>query len=225
MSKFINIVKEAYEKAEKGISKISEDIVKLDGMSGTKTRHFYNNVVSMDDARYLEIGTWKGSTVCAAMYGNKATVTCIDNWSNFGGPKQEFLDKFNKFKGENNAKYIENDCFKVDVSSIPKINIYLYDGSHARDEHYLALEHYYDCLDDTFIFIVDDWNWRGVREATVNSIRDLDLTVLYEKEITVGPAPNHTISYEPSYSIDTATCDWDGWWNGIYFAVLQKKQY
>ena len=29
----------------------------MEGMSGKKPRHFYNNVCSMNDARYLEIGT------------------------------------------------------------------------------------------------------------------------------------------------------------------------
>lgn len=32
----------------------------MDGMSGIKTRHFYNNLLNYYDARYLEIGTWKG---------------------------------------------------------------------------------------------------------------------------------------------------------------------
>jgi len=91
--------------------KITNEIINIDGMSGTKTRHFYNNLLNTEDVRYLEIGTWKGSSVCSAMCGNKATVVCIDNWSEFGGPKAEFLINFEKFKGENNATFIENDCF------------------------------------------------------------------------------------------------------------------
>ena len=37
-------------------------------MTGIKTRHFYNNILNTDDARYLEIGAWKGSSICSAMY-------------------------------------------------------------------------------------------------------------------------------------------------------------
>ena len=29
----------------------------MDGMTGKKTRHFYNNLLNTEDARYLEIGT------------------------------------------------------------------------------------------------------------------------------------------------------------------------
>ena len=100
-------VEYAFEKAEKNESKITEGILNMDGMSGKKTRHFYNNLLNKVDARYLEIGTWKGSSVCSAMCGNKGKVICIDNWSEFGGPKDEFLTNFNLYKGENDARFIE----------------------------------------------------------------------------------------------------------------------
>jgi hypothetical protein len=207
---WINVVDLAFNHAEQNISKISQEIIDLEGMSGLKTQHFYNNLLEMNDARYLEIGVWKGSTVCAAMYGNKAKVTCIDNWSEFGGPKEEFLINFNKFKGLNDAFFIEQDCFATDVSTLGKYNIYMYDGNHDIDNHYRALSHFYDCLDDIFIYIVDDWNWLQVREGTMSAINNLKLNILFEKAIRL------TNDNSTTYSKDT-------WWNGIYVAVLQKK--
>ena len=121
-----NLVEKAFKNAENNISKITNDIINMEGMSGKKTRHFYNNLLNTEDARYLEIGTWKGSSVCSAMCNNKAKVICIDNWSEFGGPKNEFLINFEKFKGKNDATFIENDCYKVDVSILPNFNIYMY---------------------------------------------------------------------------------------------------
>ena len=205
-------IEKSLENAEKNISKITNDIINIKGMSGIKTRHFYNNLLNIEDARYLEIGTWKGSSVCSAMYGNKATVICIDNWSEFGGPKQEFIQNFTKFKGENKAYFIENDCFNVDIKKLPKFNIYMYDGNHTNESHYKALIHYYNSLDDTFIFIVDDWNWKDVREGTINSIKKLNLKVLYEKEIRL--TWDESVTPEPALS--------QTWWNGIYIAILQK---
>jgi hypothetical protein len=212
METYKNHINNCFQKAENNISKITDDIINLDGMTGTKTRHFYNNVLSMDDARYLEIGTWKGSSVCSAMFGNKAKVVCIDNWSEFGGPKQEFLSNFNKYKGENDATFIENDCFKVDISSLPKFNVYMYDGNHTDESHFKALTHYYDCLDDTFILIVDDWNWQAVRDGTKNAIEKLNLKVLHKIEIRLTYNDSHT-----PINIAKTT-----WWNGIYVAILQK---
>ena len=200
-------VRNAFENAEKGISKINSGILSMDGMTGKKTRHFYNNLLNKEDARYLEIGTWKGSSVCSAMCGNKATVVCIDNWSQFGGPKNEFLANFNTYKGENNASFIEHDCYTLDTSILPKFNIYMYDGLHNKEDHYNALVHYYACLDDVFVFVVDDWNWVHVREGTFESFEKLNLSVLYEKEINT----------EYNGVVDT-------WWNGIYVAILQKQK-
>lgn len=208
MSTFLELkqhVELAFENAEKGESKITDGILNIDGMSGKKTRHFYNNLLNKADARYLEIGTWKGSSVCSAMCGNKAKVVCIDNWSEFGGPKKEFLTNFNTYKGENEASFIEQDCYKIDISQFPKFNIYMYDGNHSKDSHYKALVHYYNYLDDMFVFIVDDWNWKDVRDGTHESFKKLKLSVLYEKEIYTRTNSTHAT-----------------WWNGIYVAILKK---
>jgi hypothetical protein len=213
MEIYKNIIDLAFKNAINNTSKITDAIINMEGMSGTMTRHFYNNLLNNDDMRYLEIGTWKGSSVCSAMCNNKATVVCIDNWSEFGGPKNEFLINYEKFKGENDAKFIENDCFKVDISTLPKFNIYMYDGNHTNQSHYKALLHYYNCLDDIFIYIVDDWNWKDVRDGTINSIKDLNLEVLYEKECRLTSDNSHT-----PINIAKRT-----WWNGIYIAILQKK--
>lgn len=212
MDFYKKLIESSFEKANNHQSKINNDIIKLDGMTGTKTRHFYNNLLNFADARYLEVGTWKGSSVCSAMFGNNATVLCIDNWSEFGGPKNEFINNFEKFKGRNNATFIEKNCFYVDTSNLSKFNIYLYDGNHSAISHYLALNHYFKCLDDIFIFIVDDWNWPDVRKGTKDSIDQLNLTILYEKEIRLTNDDTHTP--QPLAS--------ETWWNGLYVAILQK---
>jgi hypothetical protein len=214
MEIYKTLVETAFQNAENNISKITEDIINMDGMSGIKTRHFYNNLLNTENARYLEIGTWKGSSVCSAMCGNEARVVCIDNWSEFGGPKSEFLVNFEKFKGKNDATFIEDDCYKVDVSLLPKFNIYMYDGNHTHESHYNALTHYYNCLDDVFIFIVDDWNWKYVRDGTIDSIKKLEFNILYEKSIRTTNDDTHPESGSPEQK---------AWHNGIYVAIFQKN--
>lgn len=78
--------------------------------------------------------------------------------------------------------------------------------------HHKALEHFYGCLDDMFIFIVDDWNWQSVRDGTTSCIKSLGFTVLYEKEIRLTWDNSHT----PEKLAKTT------WHNGIYVALLQK---
>jgi hypothetical protein len=206
-------VETAFQNAENNISKITNDIITMEGMSGTKTRHFYNNLLNIEDARYLEIGTWKGSSVCSAMCGNKANVVCIDNFSEFGNVKNEFLVNFEKFKGNNYATFIESNCYDIDISRLQKFNIYMYDGNHTNENHYNALLHFYNSLDDTFIFVVDDWNWESVRGGTTSSIKKLNFKILYEKEIRLTWDDSHTPHPQST----------DTWWNGMYVAILQKQ--
>lgn len=200
-------------KANNYESKITTELINMDGMTGKKTRHFYNNLLNFVDARYLEIGVWKGSSVCSAMYKNKASITCIDNWSEFENPRNECINNINNFKGENIVSIIEEDCFNIDISKLSKFNIYIYDGAHDYESHYKALTYFYNCLDDLFILIIDDWNWENVRNGTIDAIKNLKLNIIHEEEIRLTYDNSHT-------NIEIAK---ETWWNGIYIALLQKN--
>lgn len=202
--KYIDHVEKAGVDAEKCRSKCSTDIMDLDGMSGVFTRHFYNNVVSMENTRYLEIGTWKGSSTCSAMFGNEADVVCVDNWSEFGDVKKDFLENVEKFKGANKLTIVEKDAFTTTASDFPhKFNIYLYDGHHSIESHEKSLTHLIDAMDDVFIFMVDDWGWGDSQTGTHQALAKLGLVVEYEKSYA-----------EPGGG--------SGWWNGCGVYVLRK---
>jgi hypothetical protein len=213
MSTLHTHLKVSFENAQKDESKCSQEILGLEGASGARTRHFYNNLLSIKDISYLEIGMWKGSTLCAAMYKNTATVVGIDNWSEFGGPKLEFLTNLNTFKGENNVRIIEEDCFLVDTSTLPKFNVYMYDGEHSEESHYKALTHFISAMDKEFIYVCDDWNWEQVRNGTQRAIRDLELLIVYDIEIRLTNDNSHTPEDHSELKI---------WHNGMYACLLRK---
>ena len=79
----------------------------------------------MDDTRYLEIGTWKGTSLCSAMCNNKITCVAIDNWSEFGANLVVLKESF-----------IENNYWDIDVSTLSKFNIYMYNRNHTETNHY-----------------------------------------------------------------------------------------
>lgn len=214
MASLITHVEQCLRRADNYDSKISNEVLRMEGMSGKKTRHFYNSICSMEGARYLEIGVWKGSSTCAAMCDNKMTnCLAIDNWSEFGGPKNEFMKYFNKYKGENNATFIESDCWDIDVSKLGKFNIYMYDGDHTEKSHFEALNYYLSCLDNEFIYMIDDWNWESVRNGTINSIKENNCEILYQKEIRTTDDNTHP-------KICGQNSDWH---NGISIFVLRKN--
>ena len=90
----------------------------------------------------------------------------------------------------------------------------MYDGDHKYEDQYKALTYYYDCLDDIFIFVVDDWNHDPVREGTRDAIRDLKLQIMFEHEIRLTDNGGHTPQPEATNT----------WWNGMYVAVLKKSK-
>ena len=206
INKYKSLIEKSYENAEKNISKINNDIMNIDGMTGIKTRHFYNNILNTDDSRYLEICCWKPSSVYWAMYNNNAKILCIENYNKLADAKNEFLNNLNKFKGNNEVIFIESNCFELDISKLSKFNIYMYVGIRTELAHYNALFYYYNCLDDIFIYIVDDWNWQEVRDGTNKVIKDLNLKILYEKNII--KSNDITTLHE--------------WMYGIYIVLLQK---
>ena len=213
MHRYTKAIKIAVENANSGNSKINNDILSIQGMSGRHTRHFYNNICSMLDARYLEIGTWKGSSLCAALYNNKISSVCIDNWSYPGGSTQKaFYENLNKFKGENDVKVIEDSCWNVDPSTIGPFNIYMYDGDHNDDAHYRALAHFMTCLDDDFIYLVDDWNAKIVQTETLKAIDENNLSIISKKEIFT----NHNPGIQTAGRLND-------WHNGIGIFVLTKN--
>lgn len=195
------------------VNGLNPNILTMEGMSGRKFRAFINNLVSTtDNARYLEIGSWYGSTACSAMSGNKLDITCIDNWSEHNG-REMFLKNSDQFKNDNvNLKLIESNYRDVDYSNIGKFNIYMFDGPHNESDQYDGVALVQPALDDTYILIVDDYNHERVRNGTQNALRDLKSKVLCE--ITVRTSDN---DIQPS-----PNCENSDWHNGYYIALIEK---
>ena len=94
-------LKESLSVAIANIGSLPDFVRQIEGMSGQKYRTLINHFVKSHlDARYLEIGSWQGSTAAAALYGNSVKALCIDNWSQFGGPKSTFLTNLDRVRSQ-----------------------------------------------------------------------------------------------------------------------------
>lgn len=215
---YTKLIQKSYKKSLEYKSNLPDWILNLEGMSGKKYRHFINNLCSeIKDCRYLEIGCWKGSTSCSASYDNDIQAFIIDNWEEFGGPKNEFENNIKRCVDESNSntniEFLESDYKEVDYSDLGKYNIYFYDGPHKYEDQYNAIGLAYESLEDNFIFICDDWNWDFLREATRKSIEDLNLKTHMEMEIIV-PVPDQN---------GNVFKDSD-WHNGYFIASFSKNK-
>lgn len=194
--------------------KLPDSVRLMSGMSGKKYRYLINNLISfIRDARYLEVGSWKGSTACAAMHGNTCKVTCIDDWSHHGTNNQDFFNN-TKDSLSNNIEFtvIEKDFRQVEYGNIGKYNVYFFDGPHEEIDQYDGVVLAQNALDFEYILIVDDYNFDRVRKGTQSAIKDLNLKVLAELTVlssTDGDVPK--VHHEKSE-----------WHNGYYFAVIRK---
>ncbi len=193
------------------VSKLNSGVLEIEGFSSCKIRHFLNNLFEAENINYLEIGVFTGSTFISALYKNKVnSAYIIDNWSEFGeyckgDVKTQFLNNAEKH-GINNFTLLEEDCFKLDLSKIKdKINIYFYDGEHTEESQCNALKYYYPVLADTFIYLVDDFDYPHIRKGTRCGIVKMNLKVRYEKYLESNISNNV-----------------NGWWNGYFISILQK---
>jgi hypothetical protein len=122
------------------------------------------------------------------------------------------MENHKKYKGNNYTRVIEQAYQQVDVTKLSKFNILLYDATIEYDDIYGTLPHFISCMEDVFVYIVDDINWRYIQYAAKKSIEDLKLTILYEKEIYLTDDNTHT-------PMQLAK---ETWWNGLYVVVLKK---
>ncbi|KAF3363128.1 Uncharacterized protein PHSC3_000313 [Chlamydiales bacterium STE3] len=209
----ITHVLQSIDNADKGISKLSQEVLEIDGMSSAKGRHLLNNLCTFPESRYLEIGSWKGSTWISALYANQNTVSeavAIDNWmwTFSGGSELEFVKNCETFIHGLNYRYHSHDAFTLSKYKLfnQPANIYFYDCDHSVLSHELALTYYDEVLDDLFILVIDDWNWEDVREGTLKAFSKLHYNVLFS---IVLPAEFKG--------------DKKNWWNGLYVAVIRKS--
>lgn len=205
----INLVQHLEDSLFKSIreeSKITRNILNIYGMSSPKGRHLLNNLCSLSNINFLEIGSYEGSTSVSALYGNDIKYTIIDNFKLGIEHKEKLKSNFINYLGYS-PNLIDADCFSINPidMGIKNINVYFYDGEHEEIDQYQAITHYYDSLCDEFIYIVDDTNYPPVLLGTFKAIQDKNLKIKWHRTLFATHNGDHS-----------------NYWNGMYVAVLSK---
>ena len=207
-------------------TKLSKDVFDIEGMSGIKTRILYNELCSRPGTIYLEVGSWKGSSICSAGYGNNAKLYCIENWSQFDGPSDEFYTNIKKFGL--NPTVFDEDFNTFDASKVSGITTYLYDGDHSYDAQKLAITKMWGSLTDESIIVVDDWNCaHDVKQATLDGLAEVGAEIIEQFEVQYSIGSDHKL-YDPKWCeggivhtpLVVAAHEF---WNGIGVFVVRKS--
>lgn len=207
----------AIEAARAGRSRLTPEALALDGMSGAKTRHLYNNLAA-NASRHLEIGSYKGSSTVAALCGNPHLhVTAVDSWQEFGGPKDEFAANTRAYSacGSGQLHAMECDCWDALAAlkrgAAAPFDMYLYDGGHTYEDQFRALTEAVDVLAPVCVVVVDDYDWSEVRRGTTDALAELQAR---------GRVRVHL-----SRHVQASGCsDAAGFWNGAGVFVLEVER-
>lgn len=203
-----------FEQACRKESALPDSVRNIVGMSGQTYRSFINSYVhSVSDARYLEVGSWAGSTAISALFGNQVEALCIDNWAQFDGPRDEFFSNMQLALSDKvKFRFIEKDFRDVDFGSIGQFNIYLFDGPHEEADQYDGVVLAQPALTRRYLLVVDDWNWRAVRNGTFRALIDARCRIEAALEVRTTLDDSHPV----------VAMEKSEWHNGYFIAAIVK---
>lgn len=204
------------------------DLSTLSGFSGNKLVGTLQRLVSKyqenPDACYLEVGVFQGltllsvATVCP-------TIICygIDNFAYHdpNGENFSIFEKRAKRLGAVNATIINKD-YEDALENLEsyignkKIGVYFIDGPHDYRSQLMCLQLALPYLHDQAVIIVDDSNYRHVRQAN----RDFLITHPEYKLLFEAYTPCHPNNMSTDEEKEARA----GWWNGVNIIVRDKDQ-
>jgi len=177
--------------------------------------------------RYLEVGSYKGSSLAATICGNLvARAVSVDDFSEFQGSYDVLAENVKRCEDRatwvGKAHGIEFEVSRFQESHLydrlvrgteassdgwsleedqERFELYLYDGPHAEQDHFDAVNLVAPrACRRLFVLVVDDWNWEHVRYGTRRGLAGSNLSVLFEASATGAD-----------------------WHNGCWVAVVRQK--
>ena len=119
-----------------------------------------------DDESFVNVGVWNGFTLLAGMLNNRGK-TCIgvDNFSEFGGPREDFLKRFNKHRSVKHQFHeMDYEKYFSEVHSGP-IGFYIYDGEHSYENQLKGMQVAEPFFAKRCRILIDDTNLPAPRRA------------------------------------------------------------
>ena len=117
-----------------------------------------------DGEAYLEVGTFRGTSLISAMLGNDGEFVALDNWSMAEGSREQLGANLERYELE--ATILEGDAFETLRNGVPSpIGAYYYDNGHEYEQQVEGLRLAESYLASPALMIVDDTDWERVERA------------------------------------------------------------
>lgn len=149
-------------------------LLRLPRMSTLAIAAIINHAVSLmpEECSYTNVGIWYGFTLLSGMIcnGNKCCIG-IDDFSQFGGPKESFLAQFYASRSDKHLFYEATFRQYFETNLISPIGVYMYDGNHNYDNQLDGLRLAEPFFANGAIVLIDDTNWKEPSQATDDFIK------------------------------------------------------
>ena len=197
----------------------------VDGMISVKKQRLLNLAYAHLEPReaYLEIGTWQGKSLIAAMRGNapRSTFAC-DNFSEYDASKGKRLElnallmrNLRQYQLDRHVTFYDAPFQRIcTTEKLPTpIGLYFYDAAHDEQSQYQGITLVESFLADTAVVIIDDWRFAPDSQS-------------YAKVGTERAIRESQHAWEPLYELPARfNGDRAMWWNGVaVFAFRRKHQ-
>jgi predicted O-methyltransferase YrrM len=121
-----------------------------------------------DGESYVEVGTYRGTSLIAAMLGNDADFVALDNWSMGEGSREQLELNLARFGLSGRPELLEGDAFETLRSGAlagRTVGVYYYDNGHEYEQQLDGMRLIEPYLASPALVIVDDTDWERVERA------------------------------------------------------------
>lgn len=195
----------------------------LAGYSGARIvgalQRFVRRLADQPDRCYLEVGVYQGLTlVSAAVAAPEVPAWGIDNFAQFdpGGHNADRVERRIADNGATNAHLVNAD-YEDALEALEghigdrKVGVYFVDGPHDYRSQRMCLDLVRPFLAGDAVVVVDDSNYRHVRQANRDFLAvNPEYRLLYEA---------YTPCHPKNADAATLAAMRDGWWNGVNVLV------
>ena len=113
---------------------------------------------------YLEVGTFRGTSLIGAALGNDGQFVALDNWSMAEGSREQLDANLARYGVR--ATILEGDAFETLRNGVPApVGAYYYDNGHEYEQQVEGLRLAEQYLASPALMIVDDTDWERVERA------------------------------------------------------------
>lgn len=120
---------------------------------------------------YLNIGVWKGYSFLAGVLNKEVTSIGVDNFSQFGGPRDEFMKNYEYLCHKKSSFFDMSYETYLETIHQAKIGLYFYDGAHDYKSQLESLTRAESFFAKNTVILVDDTNNPAPRNATLDFIK------------------------------------------------------